>query len=264
MQAFNKLLTGTHHVIEIAFYRNLISLIPCLIFIVTTKKTYLFRTNMPFTLGFRVFIGTVGLVLTFAAAQYLPLSNATVLFFASTLILPVLAHFWLKEHIGLHRWAAVGIGMIGVFLVAQPTMEMTMVGVFIALCAASVHATIQVLIRAMKSENPFTITLYFFLGGLVMTGIFMPWLASTPDLKGWMILFGIGVTGGLGQYFLTRGFQLAPASLLSPFSYTGLIWATGLDIIIWNYQPVGMVYIGGAIIIFSSLYILYRAKISDT
>lgn len=259
--AFSRLLAGQHDAIEVVFYRNLICLVPCIAFILLTKNYGLLKTNMPVTMGTRVFIGMIGTILTLAAVQYLPLADATVLFFASTLLIPVLAHFFLKEHIGFHRWAAVGIGMTGVILVAQPSGAVTMFGVILALGAAAVHASIQVLIRAMKTEDPFTITFYFFLVGMLGPALAMPWVADMPTTDSLPYLLGVAVTGGLGQYFLTRGFQMAPASLLGPFNYTGLIWATGLDILIWSYVPGWPVFLGGAIIILSKLYIIYRERI---
>ncbi len=260
MQAFNKLLVGQHNVIEIAFWRNLLALLPCLVYIAWTRKPELLKTKMPKTMALRVIVGTFGLMMTFEATQRLPIANATVIFFTSTIMIPVMAHFFLREHIGLQRWIAVAIGMSGVLLVAQPSAEYTMMGVLIALGAATVHATIQVAIRAMKSESPFTITLYFFAGGVVIPALALPWAFHMPTMETIPYLLAIGVTGGLGQYFLTRGFQLAPASLLSPFNYTGLIWATGLDILIWNYVPGWPVFAGGAIIMSSYLFILYRER----
>lgn len=260
MQAFNKKLTGIHHVVEIAFYRNLMALIPCIIFVLMTRRYSLLKSGMPAVLTARATIGSIGLILTFAAAQALPLSNATVIFFTSTLMIPVFAHFFLKERIGRHRWIAVGIGMIGVIIVAQPTAEMTTIGVALALSAATIHAIIQVLIRAMKSENTFTITFYFFLTGVILSGVLMPFVATMPTAETIPYLLAIGVTGGLGQLFLTSGFKMAEASLLSPFNYTGLIWATLLDVLIWSYVPGWPVFLGSAIIMGSYFYILYREK----
>ncbi|MCB1532898.1 MAG: DMT family transporter [Alphaproteobacteria bacterium] len=261
--AMAKLLLPFHDAIEVVFYRNLICFVPCLIYVLVLRKYYLFKTSMPGTLFVRVFIGMIGTVLTIAASQYLPLSDATVIFFMSTLLIPVLAHFYLKERIGLHRWLAVGIGMSGVILVAQPSGDVTLFGISLALGAACVHASIQVLIRAMKSENPFTITFYFFLMGLLGPALAMPWVANTLLIENIPILLGVGLSGGLGQYFLTRGFQMAPASLLGPFNYTGLIWATGLDILIWHYVPGWPVFVGGAVIILSKFYILYRERVTS-
>ncbi|MCB1720396.1 MAG: DMT family transporter [Alphaproteobacteria bacterium] len=262
MSMFNKLLTGQHHVMEIVFYRNLLAVIPCLAYVAFTGKYHLLKSSKPFTLALRVTIGTIGLYLTFAAVQALPMANATVLFFMSTLLIPVLAHFFLKEHIGPHRWIAVAIGMTGVIIVAQPTPDVTTIGIALALGAAICHASIQVLLRALKTQSAFTITFYFFVGGVVVPGLFMPWVANMPDAHSALIMLGIGITGGLGQLFLTLGFQRAPASLLGPFNYTGLIWATGFDIWIWHIVPGWPVFVGGAIIIASNLYILYREKLN--
>lgn len=256
--SFSKMLSGHHNAIEIVFYRNLLCFFPFLGFILWTKQYALMKTHMPKTLGTRVTIGLVGTIFTLGAVQYLPLADATVLFFMSTLLIPVLAHFYLKEHIGIYRWIAVGIGMTGVILVAQPSGAVSALGVALALGAATVHASIQVLTRAMKTVAPTTINFYFFLVGAAGPALIMPWVGHIPTMESIPFLLGVALTGGLGQYFLTRGFQMAPASLLGPFNYTGLIWATGLDILIWNYVPGWPVFVGGAIIIASKLYIIYR------
>lgn len=258
--ALSKLLSGQHGAIEIVFYRNWICLMPCIGFVIVRNQYKLLKTSMPFTMSFRVLIGMVGTILTLAAVQHLPLADATVLFFMSTLLIPVMAHFYLKERIGMPRWIAVAIGMTGVVIVAQPSGEVTLFGIALALGAATVHATIQVLIRAMKSEDPFTINFYFFFAGALVPAFFMPWIGSWPTEETLPILFGVALTGGLGQYFLTRGFQLAPASLLGPFNYTGLIWAVLLDILIWGYIPGWPVFLGSAIIIASKLFIIYRER----
>lgn len=260
MQAFNKLLVGQHNVIEVAFYRNVLSLIPCVLIVVLQGKYFLLKSDMPWAMTGRVVIGTTGLLLTFAATQELPLANATVLFFTSTLMLPVLARFFLNEHIAAHRWVAIIVGMCGVLLVAQPSAEMTAVGIFLALGAAVFHASIQVILRIMRNENPFTITLYFFLGGALLSGVLMPFAANAPTKESAPLLLAIGITGGLGQYFLTRAFQMASASLLSPFNYTGLLWAMVFDILFWNYIPHWPVWIGGAIIVSSHFFLIQRER----
>jgi drug/metabolite transporter (DMT)-like permease len=263
MQALGKLLVDSHDAMEIAFYRGLLAAIPCLIYVMVTRQYHLLKTKMPITLMLRVLIGSAGVVMTLGAAQYLPIANATVLFFMSTLLIPVLSHFVLHEKIGPHRWIAVAIGMTGVLIAMQPSAQMTLIGVALALGAATVHAIIQVLIRSMKSESTFTITFYFFLSGIVLGGVFMPWVYDPLDMDSAILMLGIGITGGLGQYFLTSGFKMAPASFLGPFNYTGLIWATMFDIMIWQHVPGYPVFLGGAIIIASNFYILYREKLAE-
>lgn len=261
MQALNKLLTGQHNVVEIAFYRNALALVAFFVFVAFARKWDAVKTSRPYMLFTRSLMGATGLLLTFEATQRLPISNATVLFFTATLMAPALAAIFLKEKVGIYRWGAVVVGMSGVLLVAQPSAHMPMIGVAIALGAAVTHALAQILIRSLKTESPLTVTFYFFLGGALIPGLFMPWAAQPVTLYSASILLGIGITGSLGQYFLTTGFQAAQASLLSPLAYTGLLWATLLDVLIWHFVPGWHVYAGGAVIIAANIFILYRERV---
>ena len=260
MQAVSKTMMDRHHVVEFVFWRNLLAAVPMTVFIFWRKRFDLFRTHMPRAMFFRVVVGTFGMIATIAAVEHLPMANATVLFFTATLITPVAAHFVLKEHIGIHRWIAVAVGLCGVLLIAQPSIEFAFLGVVFGLIAASAHSFVHITLRYMRSENPITVIYYFFAGGAVIAGLFLPFVGHMPAMADipWFLL--IGLTGGLGQYFLTVGFRSAPASVLNPFNYTGLIWATGFDIVLFHYLPSWHVYAGAGIIFAAYLYILYREK----
>lgn len=263
MQALAKLLTDRHDVIEIAFWRNVVAIVPFGLYMLLTRQYNLFKTTKPYAVFFRAFIGTGSLVLTFWAVQLLPVSNATVLFFAATLMIPVFAHIFLHEYIGMHRWIAIVIGMCGVILVARPTADLTILGVLVALGAACSHTIIQITLRHLKTESPLTVTFYFVLAGAVLPGLAMPWVYDAPNADEWGLLLAIGAFGGVGQIFLSSAFKYAPASVLAPFGYTGLIWATLLDVLIWDYVPTWPVYVGGGIIIASKLYIIHRERKID-
>lgn len=253
-------MTGRYHVVEIVFYRNLIGAVPLLIYILVKRKYELFRTKQPVKLFLRVFIGTITLISVFAACQHLPMANATVLFFASTLIIPIAAHFFLKEKIGIHRWSAIALGFCGVLFIAQPSAEITLIGVVLALAAACGHAYVQIILRVLRNENTMMITFYFIAGGVVMTAPFMPFIGHIPNAYDAILFLAIGVAGALGQYFMTWAFKNAPASVLSPFNYTGLIWAVLFDIWIWDFVPDWHIYAGAAMIIAAKLYIIYRER----
>lgn len=262
MQACAKLLTGRHDVFEIAFYRNIVSITPMLIYLGMTQSFYLLRTDKPGVLALRVIIGTIGLVLTFASAQAMPLAEATVLFFTSALLIPVLSFFFLKEHVGPRRWIAIMIGFCGVWIAAHPSGTITAFALTLGLAAAATHAIVQVLLRAMREVPAFTVTFYFFLGGIVLPGLLMPFVGNWPTGPDALILLTIGIFGGLGQYFLTTAFQSAPASVLAPINYSGLIWATGLDILIWGSLPGWGVFAGALLIMGAQLYIIHREHVA--
>ena len=185
MTAGVKLLAQTYHVIEIAFYRNGIAAIPMIAFIVFRKRYDLFHVHNKKLLTARVLVGYIGLVLTLASVHYLPLSDATVMFMASTLIIPVMAFFLLGEKTGIHRWTAILIGFLGVFLAAAPTGQVQLFGVIVALTTAFFQGSVQILLRLLKQENSFTVTLYFLLVGTAISACFLPFLGNFPAPNEW-------------------------------------------------------------------------------
>lgn len=248
-----------HHVIEIAFYRNLVSVVPFLAYILLSRQHHLFVTKTPKALAARSVLGTISLVTTFAAFTMLPMAETTVLLFTTTLITPALAYFFLKEHVGIHRWSAIGVGFIGVILmVGLQGFSGAWIGIILALAAATMHAFLGLLLRFMKQESPVTVTFYFVLTGMILTGVCMPFLATRPEALALLFLCVTGIAGGLAQLCLSLAFKNAQAAVVAPMNYTGLIWATGFDIVLFSIIPGWPVFTGAAIIIGANCYIIYR------
>jgi drug/metabolite transporter (DMT)-like permease len=82
------------------------------------------------------------------------------------------------------------------------------------------------------------------------------WVAL--QLDHWPLFLGIGVTGALGQHFITEAFRRAPAAVVAPFEYTALLWGVILDLLIWHLLPGSVTLVGGAIVIGAGLYLLRR------
>lgn len=260
MSAAAKVLSETHHVAEIAFYRNAIFFIPLLLFMLSRQSPALFKTKKPKGVAFRAIIGAISLITTYGAFAQLPMADTTVLLFTSSLITPVIVHFALREHVGIYRWAAIVIGLCGVMLMAAPTGTVNPLGVGLALAAATMHAMMYATLRYLKTEDSLTVTFYFILAGVLIPGLFfMPFVAAPiQDLKEAGLFLLLGIAGGCAQLCLANAHRHAPASLVAPMNYTGLIWATLFDITIWAKVPGWPVFAGGAVIITSSLFIVYR------
>ncbi len=259
-----KYLSETHHVAEVAFYRNALLLIPFFIFMIIPKNRYLFKTNKPKLIAIRAIIGGFSLIITFAALSALPLAYATVLFFASSILTPALAFIFLKEKVGIHRWSAVFIGMCGVLVIAQPSGAVSIIGLILAITAAILHSTMYTILRSLKTESPITITFYFIISGTIISGLFMPWVATGIKMDELWIFLLVGISGGVAQIFLSYSYKYAPASLVTPFSYTSLLWTILIDIYIWNYDlEFAPLLIGAGLIISAQLYIIYREYINN-
>ncbi len=259
MGAGAKFLSETHHVAEIAFYRNIIVLIPFFLYIILSKNTHILKTDKPKLVALRAIIGGISLITTFGALSMLPIAYATVIFFTSAIFTPVFAFFFLKEHVGIHRWSAVIVGLIGIIVIAQPSGAFSMLGLALGLLAAIFHASMFIVLRSLKRESSLTITFYFILAGATIPGLFMPWIWSpiTPDQL-WIFLM-VGITGGAGQFFISSAYKFAPASVVTPFGYTSLLWTIMIDILIWKYDlDFTSIFIGTALILSAQLYIMHR------
>ena len=260
MNVFAKLLAERHSVIEIAFYRNLIAVLPFLVMIfVLGKREILTLEAKPWLVGFRAVLGAVSLMVTFAAFSLMPMADATVLMFTSSLFIPVLGLLFLKEAVGPWRWGAVVVGFIGVAVMAQPSGNVVPLGIALALLAALMHATLQIVLRYLgRHERPETITFYFFLIGMVVSALPLPWVAVTPTREEMPWLLGVGLSGAGAQWCLSIAFKHAQAAIVTVFNYSGIVWATLFGWLIWGDFPMPVVIIGATIVILSNAVVIWR------
>ena len=260
MNVFAKLLSANHSVVEIAFYRNLIASLPFLfmVFVLGRREILVIRSK-PSLVGLRAVLGAVSLMTTFLAFSLMPMAETTVLLFTASLFLPVLGVFVLGEKVGPWRWSAVVIGFAGVAVMASPTGNVNMLGVTIALVAALMHASLQVVLRYLgRYESPETVTFYFMVIGTLVTALPLPFVAVTPTLREIPLLFGVGLSGAAAQWLLSTAFRNAPAAVVTVFNYSGIVWATLFGWLIWNDWPLPHVLAGAAIVIASNALIIWR------
>ncbi len=260
MNVFAKLLSVRHSVFEIAFYRNLIACMPFLFMVfVFGKRDILIIRSKPTLVGFRAVLGALSLVTTFAAFSLMPMAETTVLLFTSSLFIPMLGVFFLGERVGPYRWAAVVIGFAGVLIMAGPGGHMTALGITVAIAAALMHATLQIVLRYLgRYERPETITFYFLIIGALVMALPLPLVAVTPTLAEVPLLFGVGLSGALAQWLLTIAFRNAPAAIVTVFNYSGIVWATFFGWLIWNDWPLPQVLVGATVVILSNGLIIWR------
>lgn len=260
MNVFAKLLSENHSVIEIAFYRNLIAAIPFLImiFVIGDRDILVIRTKPAFVFS-RAVLGTLSLTLTFGAYSVLPMAEATAFMFTASLFIPVLGVIFLKEYVGVYRWSAVLIGFVGVMVMLRPTGDVYVLGVSLALGAALMQAILQVILRHLGAhERPETITFYFFVIGVFITALAMPFIAVRPTLNEIPLLIGVGLSGSAAQWCLSTAFRNAAAAIVAVFNYSGIIWSTFFGWMIWNEWPLPIVFVGAAIVIASNLLMIWR------
>lgn len=269
MSAFAKILSDSHHVIELAFYRNLVGIVPFLFIIFVMKKRDFLKIKKHKKLVVaRSAFGTVSLSVTFGAFAIMPMADVTAFLFTSSLIVPIIGFLILKEKVGIYRSSAIIIGFIGVLIMLQPGGNVNTLGVTLALTAALMHAFLHTLLRHLgKTESPETVTFYFVTLGTVTAALALPWVGTMPASDNILLIIGMGLSGTLAQFLLSMAYTNAPAAIITVFNYSGIIWATLFGWMIWNDWPALSIWIGGGIVIASNIFMVWReskkGKVTD-
>lgn len=192
------------------------------------------------------------------AATRLPLGQLTTLYFAAPIVAVLLSVPILRERVDAARWLAVLVGFAGVVVAADPAAALDLVPAGMALFAACCWGLSVVLARLIgrteTTANQMLVTnaLFAVACALLLIG---GW--RTPDPFDFALMVGLGVAGGLGQFFLYEGFRFAPASVLAPIEYTGLVWAFLFGYAIWAEVPGLNVFAGAALIVGGSLGLVW-------
>lgn len=264
MTLFAKLLSEHFNVVEIAFWRNAIALLPFAVLLAFPSQRGLLRIrSRPGVIALRALVGTGNVIMVFGAFSLLPMANATSILFASALFIPVLGVIFLGETVGPYRATAVIAGFIGVLIVVQPggDGDWSLLGAVLALGGACVAATLAVMLRLLgQSEAPQTVTFYFFFLSMLIIAPIMPFVWHTPHWEDAPYIIGLGLSGLSFQITLSAAFKYAPAVLVAPLNYTQIIWATLFGWLVFSDVPTLNIIAGAAIIISSSLIVIMRER----
>jgi drug/metabolite transporter (DMT)-like permease len=197
--------------------------------------------------------------LFFTGLSFIPLAEASAIMFLTPILVTVFSVPLLGERVGPWRWAGVGAGLAGAIVIIRPGMGVMHLMALLPVCAAFGHAFYQISTRVLsRTDQPLTTLFYTPLVGFVVTTAVVPFLWVQPDLEGWLLMGLLGVFGGLGHFALIKSLTAAPVTIVAPFGYTNLIWATAYGYILFGDLPDGWTVLGAAVIVFSGLLIFYR------
>jgi drug/metabolite transporter (DMT)-like permease len=164
----------------------------------------------------------------FSALKFLPLAEATALNYSSPMIVTLMAAIFLRERITVPRWAFVAAGFIGMLLIARPGSEMLTPASLLALAAATLYATYQILTRKLAGENSMVLLFVPSLVGALLMSTLVPFLHYDTwfSVSVVALLVAIGAVGTLGHFLFILAFQRASVSAIAPFTYMQLVWST--------------------------------------
>ncbi|MDP9137737.1 MAG: DMT family transporter [Pseudomonadota bacterium] len=200
-------------------------------------------------------------VLFNAGLRTAPLATATAIMFLSPVMITALSVPILGEQVGVRRWVGVGAGLVGAFIIIRPGAEGFDGGAFFFLAAALLNAGYQLLTRRIaRIDDPRTTFFYTAIAGAVAASLVAPYHWQNPAPAHWLLLLGMGATGGIGHLFLIYAFEKAPVSAVAPFAYSALVWATLAGYVFFGEVPDVWTVAGAVLIAASGLYIFHRER----
>jgi len=192
----------------------------------------------------------------------LPLAEAAAISFISPAFITALSIPFLGEVVGIRRWAAVLMGLLGVLIVIRPGSGALQAAALFPLASAACWAVTIIVTRRMGTlDRSETTLLWSAWTGLLLLTALVPFGFVVPSTAQVALGIGIGLAASTGQYVLILAYRRAAASLLAPFSYVQLLSSTLLGALVFGAIPDGMTLLGAAVIIASGLYTVHRERV---
>ncbi len=235
-------------------------------------KTHLLR-------GLCVVTANVAFFLAIAA---MPLADAVAIFFVAPPLITIMSVVFLHESVGLRRWVAICVGLIGVVIIMRPGSESFKLVALLPLIAALGYSTLHILTRKLgPTEHPVTMTFYIQLifilvslligltvgdGRLSGSGdpslefLFRRWV---PPKAGDLILFlAIGLSSTGGAFLISLAYSRCEAGLAASFEYVALPLSVFWGIVVFADWPDGTAILGITLIVSAGLYMFWREALS--
>jgi drug/metabolite transporter (DMT)-like permease len=198
----------------------------------------------------------------FGGLRYLPLAEASSITFLAPIVVVALSNVVLDERPTRPRIVASIVGFIGILILLRPGSAVLHPAVLLLVGAAFCNAFYQLLTRKLLNEVPHTTLFYSALVGTIALSAFVPFtLAETSfTLRDAFLLLLLGTLAGTGHWCLTHAYLAVPASLLTPFTYLQIIWATTFGWLIFDQHPDGWSALGMAVIVLSGFALAFHER----
>ena len=192
----------------------------------------------------------VGLIVTHALMAVFPLLTV------------LLSGLFLKEEITRIKVVAVGVGFLGVTIIINPiNLEFSLVSV-LPLISAVTFAIYAVLTRKVAStDNTETSFFWVSLVSAIAITIPSPLFYKPIQFSDLYFLVLLCTFSLVGHFLLTNAYRHAEASVLQPFSYFHLFFASVVGIIFFQDPLTISTVAGGGLIVFGGILISRKSKL---
>lgn len=258
MDALAKLLTLDVHPIQTIWARYISQAV--IVFMIVLPKLHIIgHTHYPrLQLARSVFLLCATTCFFFAISQ-IGLAEATAIMDVNPVLITLGAALFLGEKIGPRRIVGIVVSLIGALIIIRPGMGVFSIYAVLPLMAAVFYTGYNLFTRFVgKNESPWTSLFYSALFGAVLLSCVVPFYWQPMSYTAWGLVLAIGICAALAQWMLITALTLGEASMLAPFAYTGLIFATLWGAVFFDEYPDAYTITGATLIVVSGIYVWYR------
>jgi drug/metabolite transporter (DMT)-like permease len=195
------------------------------------------------------------------ALIWMPLSEATAIYFTSPLIMVALSPWLLGERVRPVQWLAVAVGFAGMLLIVRPGADLPLLGTLLMAVSAVCYAIFQVLTRKLSGKVPGPVQYaYTAIICLVVTALPAPFFLPDPwpTPADTALIIALGACSGLAQVLLIAAFQRVSAATLAPLNYFQLLLAVLFSTFWFQRPPDSLALAGMALIMASGVFLAMR------
>ncbi len=211
---------------------------------------------------FRAFVLVAEICVMVLAFTVLGLVESHAVFVCYPLLIAALSGPILGETVGWRRWAAIGVGFLGVLVILQPGSGVFQLAALIPLVSALMFALYGLLTRYVARKDT-SATSFFYTGvwGMIFItpfGLYMWEPMTAPD---WAWMGALCVTGALGHWLLIKCYEMAEASAVQPFAYMQLPFAAIVGLLVFGEEMRTNVVIGATLVVAAGLFTFWRENL---
>lgn len=183
-------------------------------------------------------------------------------FISYPLIVAALSGPVLGEHVGWRRWAAIGVGFIGVMVILQPGSSALDAHAIVPLLSAFIFAAYALLTRYVADKDDGIVS-FFWTGmvGMVAATLGGIWFWEPMAVGDWAWMGLLCLTATAGHFLMIRAYEISEASALQPIAYLQLVWGSILGMTVFGDVLRMNVVVGAAITVSAGLFTIWRARV---
>lgn len=262
MAAFVKTASAHIPVFQITFFRAAVSAI--IILAATKLKGISLKGENQKILIVRSLSGFTSMSLNFYALSQINLGDAAVLHQTTPFFVILFSVLLLGEKFYRPLLLMTLLCFAGISVVLRPSGHLFNYGGVAALTSAVFAAGAYVSIRHLhKTDSFWTMSFYFMATAAVLSTppMLVSWVNPTP--KEWLMLIGMGLSGTLGQLWMTYSYKYETASVVAPFAYAGVLFSFVWGVWFFQEVPTVLTLVGACLTAGGAIGILLVKKGMD-